>query len=82
MYVKKIIRILRLNQMIKHIFIFPGMIFGYYLTKEIPTFYTFLLGIISIILISSANYTINEITDRKFDIYHDLKKNRNFESHN
>lgn len=70
------INIMRLSQSIKHIFVIPGVIFGYYLTKELPELHKFIFSLISIILIASSNYIMNEICDRHYDIHHELKKNR------
>lgn len=70
------IKIMRLNQILRHIFIIPGMILGYYFAKKIPTLSEFFFAIFASILIASSNYIINEICDRKYDIHHELKKNR------
>lgn len=72
----ELIKLMRLNQSIKHIFVIPGIIFGYYVSKNIPNISHLVISFIAIILLASSNYIMNEITDRKFDIYHNLKKNR------
>ena len=74
--IKNILKIMRLNQSIKHVFILPGLIFGYYLTNFLPSFSQFFFAGIAVVLIASSNYIINEITDSNFDVFHDLKKDR------
>lgn len=70
------ISLLRLNQVIKHIFVIPGIIFGYFVSKNLPSISLIVLSFISIILVASSNYIMNEITDKNFDKHHQLKKNR------
>ena len=77
---KNIIKILRLNQSIKHIFIFPGFILGYYMSMKSIDILSVAICLISSILIASSNYVINEIVDKKFDKHHDLKKKRSLAS--
>ena len=77
---KNILKILRLNQAIKHLFIFPGFILGYYISGKGIDISSVAICLISSILIASSNYVINEIVDKKFDKHHDLKKNRGLAS--
>lgn len=64
---------------LKNIFILPGLFFA--LAVYRPPFSSLLLfnviiGLLSAILIVSANYVINEFLDADFDKYHPLKKAR------
>ena len=63
----------------KNIFVIPGIIIALFLTKKvlIPLDYLFIIiNILSICLIASANYLINEHLDSTFDKFHPIKKNR------
>lgn len=73
------IAIARPDNWVKNVFMIPGMLFalsifhtpfsGWLIVKIV-------LGIISICLIASANYVINEYLDKAFDKYHPLKNKR------
>ncbi len=70
-----IFRLLRVSQWYKNIVIFIALFFtGHvFIAGELwPT----MLGFVSLCLISSANYTINDIVDRKSDSLHPEKKDR------
>jgi decaprenyl-phosphate phosphoribosyltransferase len=76
---KDYIAIARPDNWVKNIFMIPGMLFA------LSIFHTpfnqllglkILLGLISICLVASANYVINEYLDAGFDKYHPLKKKR------
>ena len=75
MWIKTIFALLRINQWYKNLVIYLALIFS-------MTFFNskFLLlttvGFFSLCFISSANYIINGIIDRKKDIEHPEKKNR------
>lgn len=71
-----LVKLMRLNQLLKHIFVIPGIVFGYLISQSMPSVSDFIFAFISIILIASSNYIMNEITDRSFDAHHNLKKNR------
>lgn len=78
MEIKNYIRIARPDHWFKNIFILPGTIVALILTN-IPIdqiILPFILGMISVCLIASANYVINEWVDAEYDKYHPLKKNR------
>nr|WP_121273052.1 UbiA prenyltransferase family protein [Pedobacter schmidteae] len=73
------IAIARPDNWIKNVFMVPGMLFA------LSIFHTpftaglaikIVLGIISICLVASANYVINEYLDKGYDKYHPLKKKR------
>lgn len=76
---KKYIRIMRLDHWIKQLFIIPGFFFADLLVNEkTPSEYisSLLIAFISVSLIASANYVINEWLDAEFDKFHPTKKNR------
>lgn len=72
------IAIARPSHWFKNIFLIPGFILGLLVIGEIPDgiLLTSILAIISVCLITSANYTINEWLDAEFDKFHPLKKGR------
>lgn len=74
--------ILRIEHWFKNIIIFPGIIAGAILKKNLifneSLFLEIILCIISTSLIASSNYLINEYLDRKEDKYHPIKKKRFF----
>lgn len=72
------IAIARPSHWFKNIFVIPGLILGILVLGEIPEgiFLKILLATLSVCLITSANYTINEWLDAEFDKFHPLKKGR------
>ncbi len=72
------IEIARPDHWFKNIFMLPGLILALALGAQIPNnfIWTLMLGVLSVCLIASANYTINEWLDAKFDRHHPIKKNR------
>ena len=75
----KYIKIMRLDHWIKQLFILPGFICMIFLNKFNISFeiiLKILIALFSTSLIASANYTINEYLDAKYDKYHPTKKNR------
>ncbi len=74
--------ILRIEHWFKNIIIFPGIIAAAILKKNLifneSLFLEIILCIISVSLIASSNYLINEYLDRKEDKYHPIKKKRFF----
>lgn len=68
----------RFDHMTKHVFIVPGLIIAAVLLRPpIDHFIGNLIpGLLSAVLIASANYIINEWLDREFDAYHPLKSKR------
>ena len=76
------LRIARLEHMTKHVFILPGIMLAYLLRAgELDLALTSLIsaaliGLVSAVLVASANYTINEWLDREFDRYHPKKSQR------
>lgn len=74
---KDYIKIARPDNWFKNVFVLPGIVVGLTLSdKTSELFYLFPLSMISICLICSANYVLNEWIDRDFDMHHPVKKNR------
>ncbi len=75
MKIKSLLLLLRINQWYKNLVIYLGIIFsGLLLNINLLSLVT--LGFISLCLLSSTNYIINDIIDRKKDIEHPEKKKR------
>lgn len=72
------IRIARPDHWFKNVFMLPGFFLAVALGAEFPNHFPwiFFAGILSVCLIASANYTINEWLDADFDRHHPVKKNR------
>lgn len=73
------VRIARPDNWVKNLFMVPGMLFALSIFKtpfDLHLLYKLTFGLISICLIASANYVINEYLDAAFDKYHPLKKRR------
>ena len=72
------LHIARIDHWIKNIFAIPGVILALMMLGTVGQFTLFrlLLGMAALCFLSSANYTINEFLDRKFDSYHPIKKDR------
>lgn len=72
------LRIARVDHWVKNIFILPGVLMAWVLTYPDPDVKLAALawGSLAVCLITSANYTINEFLDRKFDQFHPVKKQR------
>ena len=72
------IKIARLNHWTKNLFILPGILFALWFLNGVGnfTYIIFVLAIISVCLISSANYVVNEWLDAEFDKFHPTKKDR------
>ncbi|MNK02967.1 Decaprenyl-phosphate phosphoribosyltransferase [compost metagenome] len=73
------IAIARPDNWVKNLFMVPGMLFAlsiFHTPLDLFLASKIILGIVSICLIASANYVINEYLDAHFDKYHPLKKKR------
>lgn len=77
--IQEYIAIARPDNWVKNAFMIPGMLFA------LSVFHTpfdhnlagkIIVGLISICLVASANYVINEYLDKGFDKYHPLKSKR------
>ncbi|SEB09086.1 UbiA prenyltransferase family protein [Pedobacter hartonius] len=76
---REYIAIARPDNWVKNVFMFPGMLFALSIFQTPFTAglaLKILIGIISICLVASANYVINEYLDKGFDKYHPLKNKR------
>jgi 4-hydroxybenzoate polyprenyltransferase len=74
-----LIKILRINQYIKHLFVIPGVILATLTKSDIElNLIVILIAFISIFLVSSANYVLNEMLDKEHDKFHPLKNKRVF----
>lgn len=77
--VRHYIAIARPDNWIKNIFMFPGMLFAlsiFHTEFNNALLIKIICGLISMCLIASANYVINEYLDAEFDRFHPLKKKR------
>jgi len=71
-------RIARTDHWIKNAFMLPGVAVGLLFLRPpaMPLVWHVLLGLTSLCLLASANYTINEYLDAEFDRFHPVKKLR------
>lgn len=77
--IKDYIRIARIDHWIKQLFIFPGMVFAFFLVDGVSVterLADIILAFVATSFIASANYVINEWLDAKFDKFHPTKKSR------
>lgn len=75
---KDYLSIARIDHWFKNIFILPGAVLAVIMGAEFTSrsAIDLAVGIFSICLVASANYTINEWLDREFDRHHPKKKER------
>lgn len=75
---KKYVKIARPDHWIKNIFMIPGTLLALLLDHQVSfaQFKDFLLAVLVLCLISSANYVINEYLDAESDRYHPMKSKR------
>jgi 4-hydroxybenzoate polyprenyltransferase len=77
--IKPYIQVSRPDHWIKNIFAIPGIAVAIMIYPNsinlANLFVNIFLGLISVCIISSANYTINEFLDAKLDRLHPQKKN-------
>ena len=76
---KQYLKIARLDNWVKNVFMLPGMFFAlalFHTPYSNQLLFKIIVGIISICLIASANYVINEYLDADYDKFHPLKKKR------
>jgi 4-hydroxybenzoate polyprenyltransferase len=72
-------QIVRLDHMVKQLFILPGVVLACTITRTHPdaaVWRRMALGLVAATLIASSNYVINEMLDAPFDRLHPTKKNR------
>ena len=69
------IKIIRLKQWLKNVFVFPPLIFSMHFL-DIPDIQKSLLAFVAFCLVSSCVYIMNDIFDREADAKHPVKKHR------
>jgi decaprenyl-phosphate phosphoribosyltransferase len=84
--IDNVIQILRFPYQVKNIFVIFGVLIAYFQDfrlhggggsyTNIDTFFKISIGLLVIVLSSSANYVLNEWLDRESDSYHPTKKFR------
>ena len=72
------VRIARVDHWFKNIFVIPGVALALALTDAtfVESVPNIIIALISVSLIASANYVINELLDAPFDRHHPKKRNR------
>jgi 4-hydroxybenzoate polyprenyltransferase len=73
------LRIARVDHWVKNVFVLPGVVAAIALIPESATPalpLRLLLGLLSVGLVASSNYTINEVIDAPFDRHHPSKRQR------
>jgi 4-hydroxybenzoate polyprenyltransferase len=78
MSVRDYVAMARVDHWIKNLFVLPGVLIAALLSgTSCRSFWVqFLVGSVSVCLIASANYIINEWVDADFDRFHPVKKDR------
>tara|TARA_B110000483_G_scaffold43700_1_gene54566 strand:+ start:338 stop:1279 length:942 start_codon:yes stop_codon:yes gene_type:complete len=77
--INPIFQMCRVDHWFKNLFVLPGIILAILLTGKEINFLNFIhlcQNFLSICLIASANYLINEYLDAPYDRFHPVKKNR------
>ncbi|MBU4027183.1 UbiA family prenyltransferase [Patescibacteria group bacterium] len=78
MSVKKYVSMTRPDHWVKNVFMLPGTAVAL-IEVDLPlaeVIYPLVIGFVSLCLVASSNYVINEVLDAKFDKYHPIKKYR------
>lgn len=72
------VRMARPDHWVKNLFVLPGTVAALVMLKVplLPLIRPLLLGLVSVCLVSSANYLINEWLDAAFDKFHPVKRLR------
>jgi 4-hydroxybenzoate polyprenyltransferase len=73
------IAIMRIDHWVKQVFVLPGIVAALSTgTSDIPggLWMRLVLGMVSVCLVSSSNYVINEVLDAPYDLSHPVKRNR------
>ncbi|MET4082391.1 decaprenyl-phosphate phosphoribosyltransferase [Pedobacter sp. UYP30] len=76
---KQYIKIARVDNWVKNVFMLPGMVFALALFQtpySNQLLFKIIVGLLSICLVASANYVINEYLDIDYDRFHPLKRKR------
>lgn len=73
------VQIARIDHWFKNVFLLPGIVVALSMepaAADLALLYRFLVGMLSICLIASSNYVVNELQDAPFDRYHPTKHRR------
>src|SRR4051794_6028239 len=72
------IQIARIDHWFKNVFVLPGIIAAIGVDMTVPAglWWRTIVGLISICLVASSNYVINEVLDAPSDRSHPVKRNR------
>jgi 4-hydroxybenzoate polyprenyltransferase len=70
---------MRIDHWVKQVFVLPGIILALTASALVVTDHTWVsisLGLVSVCLVASSNYVINEVLDARTDLSHPIKRNR------
>jgi len=73
------IKIARADHWIKNVFVLPGIVVAVSLDRSAANsilWWHILVGLVSVCLVTSSNYVINEVLDARFDREHPVKRER------
>ncbi len=73
------LQIARFDHWVKNVFVLPGVIVAFALDPRPPTLelaFRLLVGLLSVGLVASSNYVLNEVLDGRFDAQHPSKRSR------
>jgi len=73
------IKIARIDHWIKNVFVLPGIVVAISIDRSTVTNalpWHILIGLLSVCLVASSNYVLNELLDAAFDHEHPLKRDR------
>jgi decaprenyl-phosphate phosphoribosyltransferase len=73
------IKIARVDHWIKNVFVLPGIVVAISIDRSTVTNalpWHILIGLLSVCLVASSNYVLNEVLDAPFDLEHPLKGDR------
>jgi 4-hydroxybenzoate polyprenyltransferase len=73
------IKIARIDHWIKNVFVLPGIVVAISIDRSTVTNalpWHILIGLLSVCLVASSNYVLNELLDAAFDHQHPLKRDR------
>jgi 4-hydroxybenzoate polyprenyltransferase len=73
------LRIMRVDHWVKNVFVLPGIVVALSVDRHARgslDLFTLLIGLLSVCLVTSSNYVINEVLDAPFDRHHPVKCRR------
>jgi decaprenyl-phosphate phosphoribosyltransferase len=76
--VLRLVKIARVDHWVKNVFVLPGIVaaMGFEPWTAASLIPKTLVGLLSVCLVASSNYTINEVLDAPFDRFHPIKRRR------